>query len=58
MRKIVIEETKLDNVYILTTNNIEINIKTYLQGVILDTLDKVLTGMEDDKDDGEIQGLS
>lgn len=58
MRKMIIEETKLDNIYILTTNNIEINIKTYLQGIVLDILDKVLTGMEDDKDDGEIQGLS
>jgi hypothetical protein len=53
-----IDEDKLDNIIIIRTNDLEVNIKDYIRMIALEVIEEVLTKMEDDKNDGEKQNLS
>lgn len=53
-----IDEDKLDNIIIIRTNDLEVNIKDYVRMIALEVIEEVLTKMEDDKNDGEKQNLS
>lgn len=56
--KIAIDEDKLDNIVVICTNNVEVNIKDYIKMIALEVIDEVLTKTREENYDGEKQDLS
>lgn len=56
--KIAIDEDKLDNIVVICTNNVEVNIKDYVKMIALEVIDEVLTKTREEKYDREKQDLS
>ncbi len=56
--KISIDEDKLDNIVVICTNNVEVNIKDYIKMIALEVIDEVLTKTREGNYDREKQDLS
>lgn len=56
--KKVIDEDKLDNIVVICTNNVEVNIKDYIKMIALEVIDEVLTKTREENYDREKQDLS